>query len=123
VELGLNIALTSQEPRVHILESNNYSGAFRSCSLSEPVTLGTTYNAPSGTRNDDTNDAKSLTINDDCGLTSFDNIFIDVIATNTNEDDQLTNSRRGSVNRLLMLSVFCLEFRRVIVEKSSIRTH
>ena len=65
----------------------------------------------------------SLTVTDDFGLTSFDNIIINVIATNTNADNQSGSSGGGSVYGLILLSVFWLGFRRVIVEKFSIQTH
>jgi choice-of-anchor B domain-containing protein len=65
----------------------------------------------------------SLTVTDDFGLTSFDNIIINVIATNTNVDNQSSSSGGGSVFGLILLSVFWLGFRRVIVEKFSIQTH
>lgn len=64
VDYGLNIALSGQVPAVHILGSNNFGGAFRSYSLSDPETLGSTYTNASSTRNDYTHDATSLTIND-----------------------------------------------------------
>ena len=53
-----------QVPAVHILGSNNFSGAFRSYSLSDPEALGATYTNASSTRSDYTHDATSLTIND-----------------------------------------------------------
>lgn len=65
----------------------------------------------------------SLTVTDDFGLTSFDNIIIKVIVTNTNADNQSGSSGGGSVYGLILLSVFWLGFRRVIVEKFSIQTH
>jgi choice-of-anchor B domain-containing protein len=65
----------------------------------------------------------SLTVTDDFGLTSSDNIIINVIATNTNVDNQSSSSGGGSVFGLILLSVFWLGFRRVIVEKFSIQTH
>ena len=64
VDYGLNIALTDQVPAVHILGSNNFGGSFRSYTLSDPQTLGSTYTNASGTRNDYTHDAASITIND-----------------------------------------------------------
>jgi choice-of-anchor B domain-containing protein len=64
VDYGLNIALAGQEPAVHILGSNNFGGAFRSYSLSDPEALGSTYTDSEGTRIDYTHDATSLTIND-----------------------------------------------------------
>ncbi|MFQ3190327.1 MAG: choice-of-anchor B domain-containing protein [Paraglaciecola sp.] len=64
VDYGLNIASSGQVPAVHILGSNNFGGAFRSYSLSDPETLGSTYTNASSTRNDYTHDATSLTIND-----------------------------------------------------------
>ena len=64
VDYSLNIALAGQEPAVHILGSNNFSGSFRSYTLSDPETLGSTYTISSGTQNDYTHDATSLTIND-----------------------------------------------------------
>jgi choice-of-anchor B domain-containing protein len=64
LDYGLNIPLAGQVPRVHILGANNFSGALRSYSLSDPETLGSTYTNASGTRNDYTHDATSLTIND-----------------------------------------------------------
>lgn len=64
VDYGLNIALAGQEPAVHILGSNNFGGSFRSYTLSDPETLGSTYTNPSGTQNDYTHDAASLIIND-----------------------------------------------------------
>jgi choice-of-anchor B domain-containing protein len=60
----LNVALTGQEPRVHILGSNNFGGSFRSYTLSDPETLGSTYTNSFGTRNDYTHDASSLNITD-----------------------------------------------------------
>ncbi|WP_232788107.1 choice-of-anchor B family protein [Paraglaciecola sp. MB-3u-78] len=64
LDYGLNIPLAGQVPAVHILGSNNFAGAFRSYSLSDPETLGSTYTNASSTRNDYTHDATSLTIND-----------------------------------------------------------
>jgi choice-of-anchor B domain-containing protein len=64
VDYGLNIALANQVPAVHILGSNNFGGTFRSYSLSDPETLGSTYTNASGIRNDYTHDATSITIND-----------------------------------------------------------
>lgn len=64
VDYGLNIALAGQVPAVHILGSNNFGGTFRSYSLFDPETLGSTYTNASGTQNDYTHDATSLTIND-----------------------------------------------------------
>jgi choice-of-anchor B domain-containing protein len=64
LDYGLNIALAGQVPAVHILGSNNFSGAFRSYSLSDPEALGATYTNPASTRSDYTHDATSLTIND-----------------------------------------------------------
>jgi len=64
VDYGLNIALTGQVPAVHILGANNFGGAFRSYTLSDPETLGSTYTNTLGTRNDYTHDAASLTISD-----------------------------------------------------------
>jgi len=64
VDYGLNIPLAGQEPAVHILGSNNFGGSFRTYALSDPETLGSTYTNPTGTQNDYTHDAASLTIND-----------------------------------------------------------
>jgi choice-of-anchor B domain-containing protein len=64
VDYGLNIALAGQEPAVHILGSNNFGGSFRTYTLSDPETLGSTYFNTLGTRNDYTHDASSVTIND-----------------------------------------------------------
>ena len=64
LDYGLNIALAHQVPAVHILGSNNFSGAFRSYSLSDPEALGSTYTYPASNRSDYTHDATSLTIND-----------------------------------------------------------
>jgi choice-of-anchor B domain-containing protein len=64
VDYGLNVALAGQVPAVHILGSNNFGGTFRSYALSDPETLGSTYTNASGTRNDYSHDATSLTIND-----------------------------------------------------------
>lgn len=64
VDYSFNTALAGQEPLVHILGSNNFSGSFRSYTLSDPETLGSTYSNSTGNRNDYTHDATSLTIND-----------------------------------------------------------
>jgi choice-of-anchor B domain-containing protein len=64
VDHGLNIALTNQKPAVHILGSSNFGGSYRSYSLSDPETLGSTYINSLGTRNDYTHDASSISIND-----------------------------------------------------------
>jgi choice-of-anchor B domain-containing protein len=64
LDYGLNVALTGQEPGVHILGSNNFGGSFRSYTLSDPETLGSTYTNSLGTRNDYTHDASSLIIDD-----------------------------------------------------------
>jgi choice-of-anchor B domain-containing protein len=64
VDYTLNVALPGQVPAVHILGSNNFGGSFRSYTLTDPETLGSTYTNTSGTRNDYTHDLASLTIND-----------------------------------------------------------
>lgn len=81
VDYGLNIALTNQEPAVHILGSNNFGGSFRSYAFSDPEILGSTYSNSSGTRSDYTHDAASLVIDDaraqtDCVQTNNGNCLV-----------------------------------------------
>ena len=64
LDYGLNVPLAGQEPAVHILGSNNFGGAFRSYTLSDPKTLGPTYSNSLGTQNDYTHDASSIIIDD-----------------------------------------------------------
>lgn len=64
LDYSLNIPLAGQTPAVHILGSNLFGGSFRSYALTDPETLGATYSHSSGTRDDYTHDAASLTIND-----------------------------------------------------------
>jgi hypothetical protein len=65
----------------------------------------------------------SLTITDDFGLTSSDNVSVTVIATTTNTNTASSSSGGGSVYALILLSLFWLGIRRKIVEKSSNQTH
>jgi len=65
LDYSLNVALAGQAPAVHILGSNNFGGTFRSYTLTDPETLGSTYTNSLGIRDDYSHDATSLTVNDE----------------------------------------------------------
>ncbi|WP_299073249.1 choice-of-anchor B family protein [uncultured Paraglaciecola sp.] len=84
IDYTLNIATANQTPAVHILGSNQYGGAFRSYSLGDPETLGTTYRNLQGKPKDYSHDASSLVVKDaraqtDCIQTSNNGclVFLD----------------------------------------------
>lgn len=81
VDYSFNSALANQTPAVHILGSNNFNGAFRSYTLTDPTILGSNYTLSGATRDDYTHDASSLTISDaraqtDCANSDENNCLV-----------------------------------------------
>ncbi|MGS2719779.1 choice-of-anchor B family protein [Paraglaciecola aestuariivivens] len=65
LDYSLNIALPDQQPNVHIMGSNNFSGALRSYSLADPSQLTPTYSLTGASASDYSHDASSLNLTDE----------------------------------------------------------
>jgi choice-of-anchor B domain-containing protein len=65
VDYGLNIRNSAAVPQAHILGANNFGGAMRSYSLSDPANPAASFVPTGATRNDYAHDASSLLVNDE----------------------------------------------------------